>query len=84
MAFQNLAVAFMAEMFCARFAAKSRRFVRPAALPNCINCALSGPQPLEQAASGSVNGDNAAQPAADTVAGVDGSASAHAIQVCTT
>ena len=56
----------------------------PAALPNCVNCALSGPQPLEQAASGSVNGDNAAQPAADSVASVDGSASAHAIQVCTT
>ncbi|KAA6429327.1 MAG: Ubiquitin carboxyl-terminal hydrolase 24 [Trebouxia sp. A1-2] len=40
----------------------------------------TGPQPLEQAASGSANGDNAAQPAARTVAGVDGSASAHAIQ----
>jgi len=48
----------------------------------CAN-ALTGPQPLEQAASGSVNGDNATQPAAHAVAGMDRSASAHAIQVRT-
>jgi len=52
-------------------------------LINCVN-ALTGRQSLEQAASGSVNGDNTAQPAAHTVAGVDESASANAIQVCTT
>lgn len=51
-------------------------------LTNCVN-ALTGPQPREQDASGSVNGDNAAQPAANAVAGMDRSASAHAIQVRT-
>lgn len=39
-----------------------------------------GPQPPEEAASGFVNGADAAQPAAHAVAGVDSSASAHAIQ----
>jgi len=124
-AFQNIPVAFMAEVFCA-LAAKSRRlcalrlcmlgckvhnqpkvedFVscgsvklcklcphKPThtltltlthTLTNCDN-ALTGPQLLEQAASGSVNGENAAQPAANASTGVDGSASAQAIQVCTT
>ncbi len=79
MAFQGFHAGNVLCMFC-------RQHIKtfyPAALPNCVN-ALTGPQPLEQAASGSVNGENAAQPAAHTVAGVDGSASAHAIQVCTT
>lgn len=62
---------------------KAVKFVACGSAKDCVPV-LIGSQALEQSAAGSVNGDNAAQPAANAVAGVDSSASAHAIQVCTT
>ena len=84
MAFLHLAAAVMLETFCAQLAAESSKVCVLRLCQGLCVPVLIGFQPLEQSASGSVNGDNAAQPAATAGAGVDSSASAHAIQVCTT